>query len=85
MEFTMAEAKARLAELVRLAEDGDEIVLTRHGHPVARLLAARQKPDRATKRALMEAISKRASLKAAPGASAARSQDYLYDERGLPG
>ena len=81
----MAEAKARFAELVRRAEEGDEIVVTRHGHPAAKIVAANPKPDRAAKRALMEEISKRASLKAAPGASAARSQDFLYDERGLPG
>lgn len=37
MQITVAEAKARLAEFIRRAESGEEIVLTRHGRPVARL------------------------------------------------
>ena len=37
MQITVAEAKARLAEFIRRAEGGEEIVLTRHGRPVARL------------------------------------------------
>ena len=40
MHATVAEAKARLAELIRRAEGGEEIVLTRHGRPVARLSPA---------------------------------------------
>ena len=43
MNVPISEAKARLTDLVRRAEAGDEVVLTRHGRPVARLapLAAR--------------------------------------------
>ena len=37
MRFPISAAKARLADLVRRAEAGDEVVLTRHGHPVVRL------------------------------------------------
>ncbi len=33
------EAKAHLSELVARAESGDEIVITRHNRPVARLVA----------------------------------------------
>ena len=40
MQITVAEAKARLAEFIRRAEGGEEIVLTRHGRPVARLSPA---------------------------------------------
>ncbi|MEM7057571.1 MAG: type II toxin-antitoxin system prevent-host-death family antitoxin [Pseudomonadota bacterium] len=40
MHATVAEAKARLAEFIRRAEGGEEIVLTRHGRPVARLSPA---------------------------------------------
>jgi hypothetical protein len=32
----------------------------------------------------MQAIQKRAAKKAKPGPCAARSQDFLYDEHGLP-
>jgi prevent-host-death family protein len=43
MNVPISEAKARLTDLVRRAEAGDEVVLTRHGRPVVRLapLAAR--------------------------------------------
>ena len=40
MHVTVAEAKAKLAEIIRRAEGGEEIVLTRHGRPVARLSPA---------------------------------------------
>jgi len=35
-----SEAKARLSELLTRAEPGEEITITRHGVPVARLVAA---------------------------------------------
>ena len=38
---TLADAKARLSELVSRAEAGEEIVVTRHGQPVARIVALR--------------------------------------------
>src|ERR1700738_992479 len=37
MQISVTDAKGQLTELVRRAEKGDEIVLTRHGHPAARL------------------------------------------------
>ncbi len=40
MQIAIAEAKAHFAELIRRAEAGEEIELTRHGRPVARLTAS---------------------------------------------
>lgn len=40
MQIPIAEAKARFADLVRRAEAGEEIELTRYGRPVARLTAS---------------------------------------------
>ncbi len=40
MQIATAEAKANLAELIRRAEAGEEIELTRYGRPVARLVGA---------------------------------------------
>jgi len=40
MQIVIAEAKARFAELVRRAEVGEAIELTRYGRPVARIVAA---------------------------------------------
>lgn len=40
MQVSIAEAKARFAEIVRRAEAGENIVLTRHGRAVANLTPA---------------------------------------------
>lgn len=82
MEIPVTEAKAQLTELVRRAEAGEEIVLTRHGHPVVRLVPVKKSPDRKALRALVEEIW--ATAKPTAGPCAARSQDFLYDEDGLP-
>jgi prevent-host-death family protein len=86
MEIPIPDAKGRLSELVRRAEAGHEVVLTRHGQPAAKLVAARRKPtDPIKRRAIIDEAVRRARLKRKPGADAARSQDFLYDEKtGLP-
>jgi prevent-host-death family protein len=84
MEVSVTEAKGHLTELVRLAEAGDEVVLTRHGQPVVRIVPVRKPVDREKRRQLLEAL-REAAKHATPGPSAARSQDFLYDdETGLP-
>lgn len=40
MQVSIAEAKARFAEIIRRAESGEDVVLTRHGRPVAHLTPA---------------------------------------------
>ena len=37
MKVSTAEAKNRLTELLRMAESGEQILITRHGRPVAQL------------------------------------------------
>lgn len=37
MQVTISEAKAHFAELLKAAEAGETIVVTRHGKPVARI------------------------------------------------
>jgi prevent-host-death family protein len=85
MRISVTEAKGQLTELVRRAEAGDEVVLTRHGHPAVRLVAIRADRDRKSRRALLESVRASGAAKAKPGPSAARSQDFLYDDSGLPG
>jgi prevent-host-death family protein len=80
----VTEAKAQLAELVRRAEAGDEIILTRHGEAAVRLVPVRAIPDREARRKLLEAVRASGMAKANAGPRAARSQDFLYDNRGLP-
>jgi len=84
MEIPISEAKGRLTELVRRAATGDEVVLTRHGQPVVRLVPIGSRPTPEAKRRLMEEVQRSAAAKASPGECAARSQDFLYDEDGLP-
>ena len=40
MKMNIAQAKAKLSELVAAAERGEEVVLARGGHPVVRLVPA---------------------------------------------
>ena len=42
-EFAVADAKARFSELIARAEAGEEIVIKRHGAPVAKLVAVAPK------------------------------------------
>ena len=51
-----------------------------HGHAIARLVALA--PDAAARRAALE--DARGAARASAGPNAARSQDFLYDETGLP-
>ncbi len=44
MNVPISKAKARLTDLVRRAEAGDEVVLTRHGRPVVRLASVLGRP-----------------------------------------
>jgi prevent-host-death family protein len=85
MHLSITHAKARLTDLVRRAEAGDEIVLTRHGRPAVRLVAVKAVPDRMRRRAILEGARAAGTAKAVQGADAARSQDFLYDKAtGLP-
>ena len=47
------EAKNRLSELLQAVENGDEVTITRHGRPVARLVPVDQS-DRAKVREAIE-------------------------------
>lgn len=85
MRVSVSEAKGQLTELVRRAEEGEEVVLTRHGHPVVHFTPVKTMPDRASRKALLEAVRVSAAKKAVGGANAARSQDFLYEDDGLPG
>jgi prevent-host-death family protein len=84
MEISVTEAKAQLTDLVRRAEAGEEVLLTRRGRPVARLSPLETRRPREGLAERLRDIGRRAAAKATPGACAARSQDFLYDEDGLP-
>lgn len=43
MQFNVHEAKSKLSRLLELVEDGETIVIARHGEPVAELVPVRRK------------------------------------------
>lgn len=84
MRVSVTDAKAQLTELVKLAEAGDEVVLTRRGHEVVRLVPVAAVLQGKDRRILMERLRGSALNKAQPGPGAARSQDFLYGDDGMP-
>ncbi|MCB8876287.1 type II toxin-antitoxin system Phd/YefM family antitoxin [Acidisoma silvae] len=77
MKIAVSEAKAQLLDLVRRAEKGEDVILTRRGEAVARLVSLA--PDR--DRRLAALAKARGIAKAAPHAEDAAD---LYDDHGLP-
>ena len=84
MQISVTDAKAQLTDLVRRAEAGDDVVLTRRGQPAVRLVPVKSVPSREARRKLLEEVGRFGAANATPGPCAARSQDFLYDEDGLP-
>jgi prevent-host-death family protein len=84
MQISVTDAKGQLTELVRRAEAGDEVILTRHGQAVVRLVPVKAVLQPEARRMLLEAVSASGAAKATAGPDAARSQDFLYGEDGLP-
>ena len=83
MQISVSEAKARLTDLIRRAEAGEDVVLTRHGKAVATISPVKSPVDMARRRTAIEALI--GSAKNLDGVSAERSHDFLYDDDGLPG
>lgn len=77
---SISEAKLKLYHLVRKAEGGEDVVLEYEGRPIARIQAI---PPNDLARAIDAA---HAALQGVvfEETCAARSQDFLYDEDGLP-
>ena len=84
MQVSVTDAKAQLTDLVRRAESGDEVVLTRHGQPAVRLVPVRPPIDMEARRRVLEEVMAAAARNKTPGPSSAELQDALYDEHGLP-
>ena len=84
MRISVTEAKGQLTELVSQAEAGEEVMLTRHGKATVKLVPVRLRPDAEVRRTVIAQVRTAAASKCLTGASAARSQDFLYDGSGLP-
>jgi prevent-host-death family protein len=84
MWVSVTDAKAQLTELVRRAEAGDEIILTRHGHAAVKLVAVQAAISPSSRKAIIQRARKLGQESANIGASAAQSQDFLYGDEGMP-
>jgi prevent-host-death family protein len=84
MRAAVTSAKGKLTELVRRAEAGEEVLLTRHGQPVVRLVPVKAAKTAEARRTLLKTVRAAAAAKRSPGEDAARSQDFLYGADGLP-
>ncbi|MCP3731301.1 type II toxin-antitoxin system prevent-host-death family antitoxin [Sphingomonas sp. MG17] len=84
MQVSVSDAQGQLSELVRRAEAGDEVILTRDGQAAVRLVPVRKVASGTARRELLDAVRKSGAAKAASGPDAAHSQDFLYGEDGLP-
>ncbi len=84
MNVSVSDAKAQLTELVRRAEQGEEVTLTRHGQPVAQIVPPkRQKTDEEFLDAIRR-IQQSARQNMTPGPDAAHASDFLFGDDGMP-
>ena len=79
MEVSTAEAKNRLPELIRAVEDGEQVVITRHGRPVAQIAP----PPPALRKPVLGGMKGRIRL--LPGWDDPMTEEELLGEKKLPG
>ena len=86
-EIAVSEAKAHLTALVRQAEGGEDVFLTRNGRRVARITAetSRRVLSSEERMAVIRKVQAMARGKFEPDFDAARSADFLYGDDGMPG
>lgn len=84
MEVPVSDAKAQLTDLVKRAEAGEEVILTRFGRAVAKLVPLAPPVSVEARRAVLDAVRASGRAAASPGPGASQSQDFLYGEDGLP-
>ena len=77
---SVAEAKNRLSQLIDRALEGEEIVITRHGHPVV-LLKPVVKPARAVTQADLDWLAEHRVGRVAPSHDAGTLLTNLRDEK----
>lgn len=75
------EAKTRLAELLRLAEQGDEIVILRRGHRVAVIVGSARYDELTRTRAKDWRQSMRDHLASGPRMSRAEFDDIMRESK----
>ena len=85
MKISISEAKAKLSALINVALAGEEVILTKHGRPVAEIRPFAAKKSPAEKLSAIQRIVARAKTKRLSDVSAAEADNFLYDnDTGLP-
>jgi prevent-host-death family protein len=70
MQVSVTEAKGQLTDLVRRAEGGDEVILTRHGKVAVLVVPIRPALDSTARRKLLEAMRRSGAARATAGPEA---------------
>ena len=68
--YSIAEAKDQLSKLIRQAEEGEDVAITRHGKVVAHLRSAFERPHRRPSREFIEQLAERAKSRPRVGENA---------------
>ncbi len=68
--YSIAEAIDRLSSLIRRAEEGEDVAITRHGKVVAHLRPIGERPNRQPSRELIAQIAERAKSRPRLGENA---------------
>ena len=84
MRISVTDAKAQLTELVRRAEAGDEIILTRHGQPAANSCQLRQPKTGSPGAPCSKPYARPPSPRRRRAQAQRDPRTFSYAERGLP-
>ncbi len=87
LDVTLSQAQTCLGDLVDQATSGADVVISLEDGRAVQLVDLQRKPPVSAerRRQILEEVAASGSRNATPGPSAARSQDFLYDdETGLP-
>jgi prevent-host-death family protein len=77
--YSVAEAKNRLPALIDKAIEGEEVVITRHGKPVAELRPRGQRNAKSS-RAMLEWLWSRTKARRASGITSVELLDQMYED-----
>jgi prevent-host-death family protein len=77
--YSVAEAKSRLPALIDKAIEGEEVVITRHGKPVAELRPRAQR-DAASVRAMTEWLLSRTMARKGVGITSVELLNQMYED-----
>lgn len=80
MTATLRETKAKLSEMVKLASQGEEVVITVHGREVAKLVGLPKRPKKIDKRKWLAKLA-RLRKRTGTGAIGMTAQEIQDDNR----